>query len=101
VFFAWRSRSPNYFYVVDRTVYRMNWTHPAKAVNSALFAVFLLVTHLAWVGAVVASALLVWKVASLIRVARIGIPLPTATGPAAATGDTAPEDSAPARGSTA
>jgi CDP-diacylglycerol--glycerol-3-phosphate 3-phosphatidyltransferase len=79
-FLAWRIRSPNYFYVVDRTVYRYNWTHPAKAVNSALFAVFLLVTHLAWVGAIVASALLVFKVGSLIRVARIGLPIPEATG---------------------
>jgi len=79
-FLAWRIRSPNYFYVVDRIVYRYNWTHPAKAVNSALFAVFLLVTHLAWVGAVVASALLVFKVASLIRVARIGLPIPEVTG---------------------
>jgi CDP-diacylglycerol--glycerol-3-phosphate 3-phosphatidyltransferase len=82
-FLAWRIRSPNYFYVVDRTVYRLNWTHPAKAVNSALFAVFLLVTHLAWVGAVVASVLLVFKVASLIRIARIGLPLPEATGSSA------------------
>ena len=79
-FLAWRIRSPNYFYVVDRTVYRYNWTHPAKAVNSALFAVFLLVTHLAWVGAVVASALLVFKIGSLVRVARIGLPIPEITG---------------------
>jgi CDP-diacylglycerol---glycerol-3-phosphate 3-phosphatidyltransferase len=75
-FLAWGIRSPNYFYVVDRTVYRYNWTHPAKAVNSALFAVFLLVTHLAWVGAVVASVLLVFKIGSLVRVARIGLPVP-------------------------
>jgi CDP-diacylglycerol---glycerol-3-phosphate 3-phosphatidyltransferase len=79
-FLAWRIRSTNYFYVVDRIVYRYNWTHPAKAVNSALFAVFLLVTHLAWVGAVVASVLLVFKIGSLIRVARIGLPIPEATG---------------------
>jgi CDP-diacylglycerol---glycerol-3-phosphate 3-phosphatidyltransferase len=79
-FLAWRIRSPNYFYVVDRIVYRYNWTHPAKAVNSALFAVFLLVTHLAWVGAVVASVLLVFKIGSLIRVARIGLPIPEHTG---------------------
>jgi CDP-diacylglycerol---glycerol-3-phosphate 3-phosphatidyltransferase len=77
-FLAWRIRSPNYFYVVDRTIYRLNWTHPAKAVNSALFAVFLLVTHLAWVGAVVAAALLVFKTVSLVKVARIGLPLPDA-----------------------
>ena len=79
-FLAWRIRSPNYFYVVDRTVYRYNWTHPAKAVNSALFAVLLLVTRMPWLGAVIASALLVFKIASLIRVARIGMPIPEATG---------------------
>jgi CDP-diacylglycerol---glycerol-3-phosphate 3-phosphatidyltransferase len=89
-FLAWRIRSPNYFYVVDPTVYRYNWTHPAKAVNSALFAVFLLVTHLAWVGAVVASALLVFKVASLVRVARIGLPIPEATGLVPRSGQDAP-----------
>src|SRR3954470_7013106 len=79
-FLAWRIRSPNYFYVVDPTVYRYNWTHPAKAVNSALFAVLLLVTRMPWLGAVIASALLLFKVASLIRVARIGLPIPEVTG---------------------
>jgi CDP-diacylglycerol--glycerol-3-phosphate 3-phosphatidyltransferase len=79
-FLAWRIRSPNYFYVVDRTVYRYNWSHPAKAVNSALFAVLLLVTRMPWLGAVIASALLIFKISSLIRVARIGLPIPEATG---------------------
>jgi CDP-diacylglycerol--glycerol-3-phosphate 3-phosphatidyltransferase len=79
-FLGWRIRSPNYFYVVDRIVYRYNWTHPAKAVNSALFAVLLLVTRMPWLGAVIASVLLVFKVASLIRVARIGLPVPEARG---------------------
>ena len=80
-FLAWRIRSPNYFWVVDRTVYRYNWSHPAKAVNSALFAVLLLVTRMPWLGAVIAAALLVLKIASLVRVARIGLPIPEATGP--------------------
>jgi len=79
-FLGWRIRSPNYFYVVDRTVYRYNWSHPAKAVNSALFAVLLLVTRMPWFGAVIASALLIFKIGSLIRVARIGLPIPEATG---------------------
>lgn len=79
-FLAWRIRSPNYFYVVDRTVYRYNWSHPAKAVNSALFAVLLLVTRMPWLGALIASALLVFKIVSLVRVARIGLPIPQATG---------------------
>lgn len=84
-FLAWRIRSPNYFYVVDATVYRYNWSHPAKAVNSALFAVLLLLTRMPWLGAVIAAALLVFKVASLVRVARIGLPIPEATGLAPAT----------------
>ena len=79
-FLAWRIRSPNYFWVVDRVTYNYNWSQPAKAVNSALFAVFLLLTQLAWVGALIASALLVLKVASLVRVARIGLPIPETTG---------------------
>jgi CDP-diacylglycerol---glycerol-3-phosphate 3-phosphatidyltransferase len=82
-FLAWRIRSPNYFYVVDRTIYRYNWTHPAKAVNSALFAVLLVVTRMPWLGAVIASGLLIFKVASLVRLARIGIPIPEGRGSAA------------------
>jgi CDP-diacylglycerol---glycerol-3-phosphate 3-phosphatidyltransferase len=77
-FLAWRIRSPNYFYVVDRIGY--NWSHPAKAVNSALFAVLLLATRMPWLGALIASALLVFKIASLVRVARIGLPIPQTTG---------------------
>lgn len=84
-FLAWRIRSPNYFYVVDATVYRYNWSHPAKAVNSALFAVLLLLTRLPWLGAVIATALLVFKIGSLVRVARIGLPIPEVTGLPAAT----------------
>jgi CDP-diacylglycerol--glycerol-3-phosphate 3-phosphatidyltransferase len=79
-FLAWRIRSPNYFYVIDRTVFRYNWSHPAKAVNSALFAVLLLLTRMPWLGAVIATALLVVKIASLVRVARIGLPIPQTTG---------------------
>ena len=62
-FLAWRIRSPNYFYVIDPTIYRLNWSHPAKAVNSALFAVLLLVTQAAWLGGVIAGGLLVFKMA--------------------------------------
>jgi CDP-diacylglycerol--glycerol-3-phosphate 3-phosphatidyltransferase len=103
-FLAWPIRSPNYFFVVDRTVYRFNWTHPAKATNSALFAVFLLVTHLAWVGAVVAAALLAFKLYWLVRVARIGLPVPdrsTLAGPAAEPTASAEAQVRPAEGTIA
>lgn len=75
-FLAWAIRSPNYFYVIDRIVYRYNWSHPGKAVNSALFAVLLLVTRMPWLGAVIAAGLIALKLASLVRVARIGLPIP-------------------------
>lgn len=91
-FLAWRIRSPNYFYVVDATVYRYNWSHPAKAVNSALFAVLLLLTRLPWLGAVIAAALLVFKIGSLVRVARIGLPVPEVTGLSPATAATEARD---------
>jgi phosphatidylglycerophosphate synthase len=33
-FLRWSLLSPNYFYRVDRTVYRYNWSPPAKAINT-------------------------------------------------------------------
>jgi CDP-diacylglycerol--glycerol-3-phosphate 3-phosphatidyltransferase len=75
-FLAWPVRSPNYFFVVDRPIWLWNWSKPAKAVNSALFAVLLLATGWMWVGLVIASALLVLKCVSLVRLVRIGIPVP-------------------------
>jgi CDP-diacylglycerol---glycerol-3-phosphate 3-phosphatidyltransferase len=77
-FLAWPIRSPNYFFVVDRTIWLWNWSKPAKAVNSALFAVLLLVTGWMWVGLVIATALLVLKCVSLRRLAQIGLPVPGA-----------------------
>ena len=83
-FLAWPVRSPNYFFVIDRPTWLWNWSKPAKAVNSSLFAVLLLVTN-EYVGAglavslgvVIATGLLVMKTASLIRLVRIGLPIPT------------------------
>jgi CDP-diacylglycerol---glycerol-3-phosphate 3-phosphatidyltransferase len=76
-FLAWPVRSPNYFYVVDRPLWLWNWSKPGKAVNSSLFAVLLLVTGWVWLGTVVAAALLVMKTVSLVRLGRIGLPVPS------------------------
>lgn len=75
-FLAWPIRSPNYFFVIDRQLWLWNWSKPGKAVNSALFAVFLLVTGWVWVGAAIATALLVMKTMSLVRLGRLGLPVP-------------------------
>lgn len=113
-FLHWRIRSPNYFYVIDHRVWVLNWSHPGKAVNSALFAVLLLVCNAGWLGAwaegaapwiggVIASCLLVFKCWGLSELFRIGLPLPEARGHASGR----PEhpvgrgpDHAPGRGAT-
>ncbi|HSV40135.1 MAG TPA: CDP-alcohol phosphatidyltransferase family protein [Nocardioidaceae bacterium] len=83
-FLAWPVRSPNYFYVIDRPTWLWNWSKPAKAVNSSLFAVLLLVVNeyvgAGWavtLGTLIASSLLVMKCVSLARLVRIGIPIPS------------------------
>jgi CDP-diacylglycerol--glycerol-3-phosphate 3-phosphatidyltransferase len=75
-FLAWPIRSPNYFYVVDQRIYTWNWSKPAKAVNSSLFAVLLLVTGWWQVGLVIAIALVVLKCVSLRWLLQLGIPVP-------------------------
>jgi CDP-diacylglycerol--glycerol-3-phosphate 3-phosphatidyltransferase len=77
-FLAWPITSPNYFYVIDRKLWLRNWSHPAKAVNSGLFAILLLVTGWMWLGLGIALALLVAKSWSLARLVRIGMPIPHA-----------------------
>jgi len=79
-FLAWPIRSPNYFYVVDRTIWVWNWSKPGKAVNSAVFAVILLVSDSALLGVVMATALLTMKSVSLGRLMRLGLPVPAGLG---------------------
>jgi CDP-diacylglycerol--glycerol-3-phosphate 3-phosphatidyltransferase len=80
-FLAWPLRSPNYFYVVDRRLWLWNWSKTGKTANSAVFAVVLLVTGAAWLGVLIASALLVAKSASVVRLLRIGLPIPPVAMP--------------------
>jgi CDP-diacylglycerol---glycerol-3-phosphate 3-phosphatidyltransferase len=75
-FLAWPVRSPNYFYAVDERIWRWNWSKPAKAVNSAVFAVFLLVDQLWWVALAMALVLLGLKLVSLSWLMRLGLPVP-------------------------
>jgi CDP-diacylglycerol---glycerol-3-phosphate 3-phosphatidyltransferase len=75
-FLAWPIRSPNYFFVVDRRLWLWNWSKTGKAVNSSIFAVLLLVTESVVLGLVVALALLLLKCLSLVRLMRLGLPVP-------------------------
>jgi len=79
-FVAWPLLSPNYFNLVDRAVWRWNWSMPAKAVNSSAFAVLLLWTQDVVVCTAIAAVLLAVKVTSLVRLVRLGVPVPTVAG---------------------
>jgi CDP-diacylglycerol--glycerol-3-phosphate 3-phosphatidyltransferase len=76
-FLAWPVSSPNYFYVVDARLWRWNWSKPGKAVNSALFAVFMVLTREPWLAGAVAVALLTLKTVSLGWLMRLRLPVPT------------------------
>jgi phosphatidylglycerophosphate synthase len=76
-FLYWPVDSPNDFHLVDRTLWRLNWSPPAKAVNTA--AVVLLV----WSGsAVIAAAvalglttLKVWSLRRMVGLLDIAVPI--------------------------
>jgi CDP-diacylglycerol--glycerol-3-phosphate 3-phosphatidyltransferase len=75
-FLAWPVSSPNYFYVVDRRIWRWNWSPVAKAVNGGLFAVLVLATENPWLCGAWASALLTLKCVSVGWLARLRLPVP-------------------------
>jgi CDP-diacylglycerol--glycerol-3-phosphate 3-phosphatidyltransferase len=76
-FLHWRRLlSPNYFYLVDRPLFLLNWSHPAKATNTSSVILVTALTHSAVAGAAVAGVVLVVKVFSLSRIAGLwGSPL--------------------------
>ncbi len=75
-FLAWPLSSPNYFYLVDRRIWLWNWSKPGKALNSALFAVLMVLTRDPWVAGLIATALLCLKILSLTWLMRLGLPTP-------------------------
>lgn len=69
-FLATEVDSPNDFHRVDRTVYRLNWSPPAKALNTAAVVLLLLTGHMV-AAAFVALGVTAVKLWSLRRVVRI------------------------------
>jgi phosphatidylglycerophosphate synthase len=87
-FLHWPIVSPNYFHVVDRRVWLLNWSQPAKAANTGAVVVFL---ALGWIAVATAVALVVVvvKLWSLREVARL-IRGKAAAVPPAAVAEVAP-----------
>ncbi|HUS26961.1 MAG TPA: CDP-alcohol phosphatidyltransferase family protein [Kofleriaceae bacterium] len=73
-FMRWRLKSPNYFYEIDREIWRWNWSPFAKAVNTAAVTGVLVVSKSATAGTIVCGAMLVLKTWSTYRVTRLPAP---------------------------
>lgn len=69
-FLCWPVISPNYFHLVDRRVWTLNWSPPAKAVNTAGVIGAVAFGHYL-VALVLALAVLVVKLWSAVAVARL------------------------------
>jgi CDP-diacylglycerol--glycerol-3-phosphate 3-phosphatidyltransferase len=70
-FMRWRLLSPNYFYLVDRTIWWLNWSAPGKFLNSGVVTILLLATKSVWAVWPVLIALYIIKIYSLIRLHRL------------------------------
>jgi CDP-diacylglycerol--glycerol-3-phosphate 3-phosphatidyltransferase len=70
-FLHWPILSPNYFYEIDDLIWRLNWSMPAKLLNSGAVTLVLLLTESAWIGSVVVLALISVKLYSCIRLHRL------------------------------
>ncbi|MEM7589049.1 MAG: CDP-alcohol phosphatidyltransferase family protein [Myxococcota bacterium] len=73
-FMRWPLLSPNYFYQVSPQLWRLNWSTPAKAINTGFVTLLLLVApSIAWAtGAVI--ALIALKLYSLVQLMHLEPP---------------------------
>lgn len=69
-FLRWPLVSPNYFYLVDRLIWRINWSPPAKAFNTA-GVVLAVATGSVWLAGFIAVAQLGVKLFSARRTLRL------------------------------
>lgn len=73
-FGRWSLKSPNYFGLVDATVYRLNWSPPAKVTNTAVVVLVVLITGSVPAATALAATVLAVKAYSAVRLARLPVP---------------------------
>jgi CDP-diacylglycerol--glycerol-3-phosphate 3-phosphatidyltransferase len=73
-FIRWPILSPNYFHAVDRVVWALNWTGPAKVVNGALMLCLLVGAQAVWVASAFSIVMMGVKVYSIRRLGRLPPP---------------------------
>lgn len=75
----WPILSPNYFYAVDRTIYKLNWSPLAKSTNTSLFLIVVVLTEWWWLASLVALFFLGIKLYSAFLLSKIPEPSNTRT----------------------
>lgn len=77
-FLFWPLLSPNYFYLVDKRIYDLNWSPVGKASNSAIFLLATIIFQNVYLSATIASVIIAIKIYSIVRLYKVvGIPLPS------------------------
>lgn len=66
-FLFWKLLSPNYFFLVDKQIFDLNWSPIGKVANSSFFLLSVVVFQSPWLSFVIASAVMVVKLYSLRR----------------------------------
>jgi CDP-diacylglycerol--glycerol-3-phosphate 3-phosphatidyltransferase len=72
-FMRWPILSPNYFFKVDKVVWRLNWSFVAKILNSGLVTVVLITTESPVLTLIIIIGLLAVKIYSCIRLHRLAL----------------------------
>lgn len=78
-FLLWGIISPNYFYVVDEKLYKLNWSPIGKGLNSSVFVVVTLIFQDVWLSGAVVVAIYALKLYSLYRLHDVVNAVPLAT----------------------
>lgn len=76
-FLFWPILSPNYFYLIDKRIFNLNWSPIGKAVNSALFLIATILIASPVISIAIVIAVTIIKLYSLRRLYQIGIPTPS------------------------
>lgn len=74
VYTKWPIMSPNYFYVVDKKIYKLNWSPLAKSTNTSLFLITVVLTHWWWLASLIALFFLGVKLYSSLLLTRVDKP---------------------------
>ncbi|MQA17027.1 MAG: CDP-alcohol phosphatidyltransferase [Pseudonocardiaceae bacterium] len=70
----WSLLSPNYFFLVDATVFRLNWSPVGKATNTGAVVLVVLLTGAMGAATLLALAVLAVKAYSTARLSRLPVP---------------------------